>query len=54
MTYSEMREAYQLSNSLNKEIIIGKLDWDEIHGEILTQIHQVQHTRPHHASLLTI
>ena len=25
MTYSELREAYQLSTSLNKEILIGKL-----------------------------
>lgn len=24
MTYSEMREAYSLSKSLNKEVIIGK------------------------------
>lgn len=27
MTYSEMREAYLLSKSLNKDIIIGELLW---------------------------
>lgn len=27
MTYSEIREAYQLSSALNKDIIIGEFVW---------------------------